>query len=283
MRILGITVVKDEADIILPFLEHVRTFADRAFVYDTGSTDGTWELVQQQADAVVVPWKREDVPFHNELRARVFNAFRDEAREGDWWCYRLDVDEFYLEDPRAVLESVPKRYHTVCRESIDYTVTLEDVDEYEFTGDFAVDREHLHYMRPKMGIENRFFRHRDRAVWYEKGRSTVNGIVFPKRIPIAHYRARSPQQVQRRIEKKHAYLQRKAVEKGRKQPDEVSAYPPAPDAWKRSVPSRDRCILDTGPEARARLVMPSDVIRRHHETTFSYFAKRILHGTGVRP
>lgn len=277
MKIFGIAIVKNESDIIVPFLDHVRGWADRVFVYDNGSTDGTWEKVKVQADDVVVPWKREDVPFFNGLRSRVYHAFCHEAGPGDWWCYRMDADEFYLDNPREFLSNVPRRYHTVAKKSANYLVTAEDLQEHTFTGDFASDRAKLSYMKPYMSIEKRFFRHRDGIIWQEGGRRTYNGITYPHMITVKHFQWRSPQQIQRRLETKHEYLQRKAVWKGRATQEQINTNPPSPDAWKAYCPPRSHCVLDDGPGSFQRLTFNERALRRTHESRYSYYKKRLLY------
>src|SRR6478736_6686239 len=112
MRILGLCLVKNEADIIRTSLRESRKWCDRIFVFDNGSTDATWDLVQEaaQIDPGVVAFRQDSRPFDDALRAEIFNTFRSEACEGDWWC-RLDADEFYIDDPREFLVGVPRRHH----------------------------------------------------------------------------------------------------------------------------------------------------------------------------
>src|SRR5579863_7006603 len=89
--------VRDEADIIGQCLDHLLTWADAVYVFDTGSLDETWEIVQQFAagDKRVVPLKKE-VVFFSEKRVRgwIFEQARRQMREGDWFI-RADADEFH--------------------------------------------------------------------------------------------------------------------------------------------------------------------------------------------
>jgi glycosyltransferase involved in cell wall biosynthesis len=79
MKIFGLMLVKNEADIIAEVLHHGRAWADRIIVQDNGSTDGTWEIVQDMSDDVIVAWKQDLRTYNNTLRADAFNAFRHEA------------------------------------------------------------------------------------------------------------------------------------------------------------------------------------------------------------
>lgn len=269
--------IKNEADIIRPFLEETSQWADRIFVYDNGSTDGTWEIVQSMASEVIVPWKSEDIPFHNDLRSRVFNAFRHESEPGDWWCYRMDPDEFYVDDPREFLTIVPSQFHVVYRKCLNYRVTIEDVDEYPFTGDFSHDRPFLQYFLPEWGIETRFIRYRDKLVWNEDKGTVYKGITYPELIFARHYRWRSPQQIKMRLDSKRDFKLRKAVRKGRaaELPEIEQVY--VGDRWRAMCPPRAELIEDTGPESYKMATFPWAKYRRTQESWWSYPLKRTLH------
>lgn len=139
MKIFGILLVKNETDIIQASIEDASRWADRIFILDNGSTDGTWDIVKNLESDIVRPWKQDFRPYSNGLRAEVFNQFRHEAQTGDWWCYKLDSDEFYVDNPREFLANVPKRFHVVAKKSVAYRITPEDLDEHQFTGNFQND------------------------------------------------------------------------------------------------------------------------------------------------
>ena len=109
-KIYSIIVVKNEADIIAASLVDDCRWSDKIIVIDNGSTDGTWECIQDLATThpQIIPWLRYEGPFHIGLRAKAFKAFRHELQAGDWWNVRLDADEFYPGDVRAFLAKVPK-------------------------------------------------------------------------------------------------------------------------------------------------------------------------------
>ena len=200
MKIFAISVIKNEADIIQYSLRMAAQWADKIFVLDNGSTDGTWEKVLEVADDKIIPWKQEFKPFYEGLRGEVFNHFRSEAQDGDWWCFRLDADEFYVDDPREFLKGVSPRYHFVQTQTFEFMLTPEDLTEIAFTGDAALDIPQLRYYNQHTYAEARFFRHRERLAW-EPGldRPRHIGIASPTRIRVRHYQYRSPEQLQRRI------------------------------------------------------------------------------------
>jgi len=69
MRFHCLMVLRDEADIIVQTLIHLLDWADGIYLLDVGSTDGTWDLVQDMArkDKRVVPFKQ--APFVFQRRA----------------------------------------------------------------------------------------------------------------------------------------------------------------------------------------------------------------------
>ncbi len=156
MKILGMMLVKDEADILEEFLSEASKWADHIFVIDNGSEDGSWEIIQSMKSDKIVPWKQDFSPYRRTMRAEIFQEFRNLAEDGDWWFF-ADVDEFYVENPREFLVKVPEKYQVVFKKSIDYFLTKEDIEEYMFTGDFKKDKEYIRYINPACWTETRFF------------------------------------------------------------------------------------------------------------------------------
>lgn len=207
MKIYAISVIKNEADVIAYNLEKASEWSEKIFVYDNGSTDETWDIVNDYAknNAKIIPWKQDGKPFSEGLRGEVYNQFKRIAKKGDWWCCRLDADEFYIDNPLDFLTQVPKRYHYVCKNSIDYWLTFEDLEEGEFEFFFQDNIHRIKYYNPTTWSEPRFFRHRDRLKWNNKnGYPTNMGIVYPKKIMTKHYQYRSPSQIQKRLDTRRA-------------------------------------------------------------------------------
>lgn len=196
MKIFAISVVKNEADIIARNLLEAAQWADKIFVLDNGSTDGTYEIVQSLASDVIVPYKQDASPFHDGIRAQVFNAFRHLAQPGDWWCYRLDADEFYAECPRTFLAAVPARHHFVSSETILFNLTREDVAETPG----ARPIEAICYHQKTTWSEARFFRYRSGMEWTPAQHSPKRmGILHHRRIQLKHYQFRSLAQIEQRV------------------------------------------------------------------------------------
>src|SRR6185503_5119692 len=102
MKIHGLCVVKNEADIIEQTLRSAARWCDSIYVLDNGSTDGTWEKVQALAGELpaVIPFMRDARPFDDSIRGEILRHHAARAKRDDWWCI-LDADEFYVADPRA--------------------------------------------------------------------------------------------------------------------------------------------------------------------------------------
>lgn len=204
MKIFGICLVKNEEDIIEYTLTKASEWADKIFVYDNGSTDRTWEIVQEMAkeNPVIHPWKSEAKPFRDGLRGNVYTEFKHFAKNGDWWCVRLDSDEVYLDDPRIFLKEISRLHHVVTSLHFEYKLAKEDIEEFEFKDRFdSESAKQLNYYSKKVTSEIRFIKHRNRMIWPENyGYPKHKGVISPKKIRIKHLQYRTPKQIQKRIE-----------------------------------------------------------------------------------
>lgn len=202
MKIYSLLLVKNEEDIIISNLRAAAQWSDKLIVMDNGSTDNTWQIVQDLAKEYpqIIPFAQDSQPFRIGLRALMFNAFKHEMTKDDWWCIRLDADEFFVENPRDFLQKIPHRYKQVWKESIDYQLTEEDIEEFEFVGDFEQDKSKIAYYNKQTWSEIRFLRYSPKHTWDIESRSPVpRGLVYPKKIRTTHYQFRSPQQLQTRF------------------------------------------------------------------------------------
>ena len=206
-KIHSICVVKNEGDVIGYSLKEALKWSDRIIVYDGASEDNTWDVVCSMASDRIIPWKQDGKVFQESLRAEVFNAFRAESRPGDWWCH-LDADEFYTGNPREFLRSVPWPYHVVWGIAVEFYLTKQDVEQSQMTGDIEQQIDRLRYYSINHS-EPRFFRDRQRLVWPEDvGWPIHMGPVYPKRLLYKHYKYRSPEQIQSRLDTRRASVER---------------------------------------------------------------------------
>lgn len=202
-RIFGNCLVKNERDIIEETLSHAVRWCDRIFVFDNGSTDGTWEKVLELArtEPRIVPYKTDPKPFTNSLRLETFNQFRAECAPGDWWC-RLDSDEIYIDDPREFLAAVPAHHHVVWSASFQFYYTEDEVARYRAAPDtFPPTGSALTSLRHYRCdySEGRFFRYRPGLQWQSGSDPVHLGVVHPRRIRLRHYQYRTPSQITERL------------------------------------------------------------------------------------
>jgi len=207
MRIHGLCLVKNEADILRQGLQAARAWCDTIYILDNGSTDGTWEEAQAlgREDPAIVAWKQEFVPFNNGLRADIFHAFADRAEPGDWWV-RMDPDEFYIDDPREFLARVPSSAGCVWYASLSYYFSTEEArrfhaDPSQFADDVPVMEKCRHYIN--YWSEIRFVRHDVMEPW-EGIEGWPERLIhrvrsYRHRIRCRHFPYRSPTQIERRI------------------------------------------------------------------------------------
>lgn len=271
MKIFAIMLVKNEADVIGYVLKKAEEWADKIFIIDNGSTDGTWELVQSMKSNIIIPWKQDFGSFRRGMRADVFNNFRSLSTEDDWWCYALDADEVYIENPKEFLKKVPKRFQWVSKKSIDYVITKEDLEEYNFTGDFSKDKEHIKYFKTPCWTEGRFFRYRKNIKWNNgiANQYPENvGIMAKEKILVKHYQYRSPQQIQKRIQDRKATKERK----------DVSAWNKMPETLETSLFSRCDCILD---ENNIKFYQSQKIIDNLERNKIKDFIKLVLIKLGI--
>jgi glycosyltransferase involved in cell wall biosynthesis len=261
--------VKNEADVVRHSLTEAAKWADYIYVYDNGSTDETWEIVESMNHPRVIPWKQTTETFREGLRADPFNAFRHTACPGDWW-FRFDADEFYPQNPRAVLERTPRGHDFVWGTYLEYFLTDKDVAELDFTQPFEEIRPQLRYYKVFYS-EPRAFRYRTKLAWSsERPWPSHPGIVARERVPFQHYPYRSPKQIQMRLD-----VRREQRARG------VKLWDHAKEAnWREKIVNHKECRFD---DQSGYFQIDESVLPRHLDPLPRRMAKMVLHGSGVWP
>ena len=211
MAIHGLCIIKNESDIIEQTLRAASSWCDHIYVFDNGSSDGTWEIVQRLASELtqVVPFKQDPQPFSDSLRGDIVRAYKHRAQRGDWWCI-LDADEFYVDDPRSFLAQVPRRYRAVWPQKYVYLFTDKDAeahrrDAQHFGRGLPIQQLLRHYVRDTYS-ELRFFRH-DPTLDQVPSSDDVHPVCH-ERIRLRHYAYRSPAQISVRLETRREPMKR---------------------------------------------------------------------------
>jgi glycosyltransferase involved in cell wall biosynthesis len=210
-RIHAICLVKNEGDIVAQTLRYASSFCHKIYVFDNGSSDNSWEEVKKSASDIVIPFRHENVPFYDGLRAQVFNAIRDRFEPGDW-LYILDADEFLVEDPRKAVQ-IAEREGAQQINACQYNFHFTDVDWQNYqrgldSRDQPIGQRRRYYCFTN--IEQRFFQIDADTVWHEHtDADNPHGYMRPQgskrfkkcsyRIANCHYQYRDPEQIQLRL------------------------------------------------------------------------------------
>jgi glycosyltransferase involved in cell wall biosynthesis len=267
-KIHCIALCKNEADVVGVCLREAAKWADFIYVYDGGSTDGTWEIVKHLNDSHIIAWKQDGKVFKEGLRAEVFNEFRHRASNGDWW-FQLNVDEFYPDNPRTFLARVPKGQHFVWGNMAEYVLTEKDVATLDFSLPFENIMNRLHYYHVCWS-EPRAFRYRSRLKWDDQSAwPRHTGLIARERIVYKHYPCRSPKQLQTRWATRKENRDRGF--EGWKQNNE---------AWRQTIKDSKDFLFDDGVSP---LKINETKLPRHLEKPHVRLLKQILHNTGVWP
>jgi hypothetical protein len=175
-------------------------------VLDNGSTDGSFDVVEQLATehpGRVLPWGVERGPFRRSLRAVMYDELRLELGPDDWFL-QLDADEFLMEDPRPKLAEAGRQgYDRVSTWQAQFQFTEADLRDWEAGRDdgsrpvcerrrwFKVDWR-----------EGRFFRNRADRRWEGETQTLPDWAQRTARWhPVnRHYQYRDPEQIQRRLD-----------------------------------------------------------------------------------
>jgi len=203
-KIHAILPTNNEADILEECLEAASLWADYIYVFDTGSNDDTWSIVNRLAEnnPKIIPYLSEYRPYNfTKTLGEVFSHYFHKSQKGDWWC-TLCTDEQYLEDPRIFLAKLDSRYDSVWSSTLQYYYTNRDFELFNNSNPggkhFYKHSERLSWYRNNYS-EVRFYKH---------GPSTKKSTLFlqknfpkvsPNRIAMQHFQFRTPQQIIKRV------------------------------------------------------------------------------------
>lgn len=199
--------VRDEADIVGECLRHMLTWADAVYVFDTGSVDETWEIVNECAlrEPRVKALRKQDVYYsENLLRGWLFHQARQHMREGDWFL-RVDADEFHHVSPPDFVKTRLRPGETIAWHQY-YNFCLLESEAAKMPDGARVmeDRrksitERRRWWLPSVYSEPRLCRYRESMKWPSTVSFPYNaGFVAKARLPIRHYPQRDPLQLERR-------------------------------------------------------------------------------------
>ncbi len=207
MKFVALLPVRDEADIIGQCLAHALKWANAIYVFDTGSVDNTWEIVQDfsSRDKRVILLGKEPVFFSEKrLRSSMFHHARKDMRDGDWFL-RMDADEFHHITPPEFVRDHMRGHETIAyHQYYDFRLTQSEVDAWNSGKESLQDRlrpieERRRRYTVSIYSEPRLCRYRETMRWPETVAFPFNaGFVARERLHIRHYPHRDPVQLERR-------------------------------------------------------------------------------------
>lgn len=207
MKIFCLLPVRDEEDIIKQCLDHLVTWADKIFIFDTGSIDSTWEIIQDYAsgNSKVKPLAKDQVYYsETKLRGYIFNKAREEMKDGDWFV-RVDADEFHYISPIAFIKERLQRHETIVyHQYYNFELTQREMTLLSTYEAIRKEREkpiqeRRRYYRASLYSEPRLCKYRSTMQWPPSVSFPYNaGFVAKERLPILHYPNRDPLQMERR-------------------------------------------------------------------------------------
>jgi hypothetical protein len=207
MKFFCLLPVRDEADIIGQCLERLLLWADRIYVFDTGSVDATWEIILDYAsrNKKIKPLRKDNVYYcETKLRGYIFHQARQEMRDGDWFA-RVDADEFhYIFPNQFVKECIQKHETIVYHQYYNFELTEAEAENLDSPEIIHEDRkrpieERRRYYSISQYSEPRLCRYRTGMKWPMHASFPYNaGFIAKERIPILHYPNRDPFQMERR-------------------------------------------------------------------------------------
>lgn len=138
--IVGLTLVRNEQEIILDTLNHMACFCDRIYVYDDVSTDNTVNICKSHpavTDILIgTSWSTDRTMAETINRNRLLDHARKDAKAGDWFVY-MDADE-RIEYDWSRIAKIDQSVVGIRMKLFDYYITQADQDlrysERQFMG-----------------------------------------------------------------------------------------------------------------------------------------------------
>lgn len=189
--VVGIAMVKDEADVIAGTLRHMAEEVDRLIVADNGSTDGTRGILDELTSVLPLTVLDDpDVAYHQS--AKMTDLANYAYARGADWIVPFDADELWLapDRVRTVLAGLPDDCTVAWATLFNHLRTAVDLDDPDPFRSMVWRQNHPGAL-PKVAV-----RWAPGAV-IEQGNHGAyhpHGVVGVPALEIRHFPARSPEQ-----------------------------------------------------------------------------------------
>lgn len=187
MKITGITMVKDEADIISATIEHMLTQVDDIIVADNGSTDGTREILESYPITVI---DDPEVGYYQSYKmTRLARVARNQGAE---WIVPFDADEIWYSPfgiIKEVLEGLAPQWLVASAALYDHVSSSEDPLESNPIKRIGWRRSYpgaLHKVACRYR-DDLVIQQGNHGAWYEGGGTQQDGLLVIRHFP---YRSR---------------------------------------------------------------------------------------------
>lgn len=210
MKIIALMIVKDEDDIVGYCLDDATKWADHIIIMNNGSKDNTENIILEKVKEYenIIYWGRYDGTFRDGLRALLYLDYKELFSVNDW-IIRLDADEFFIDNPKEFLKSLPSEVNFVKSASFQYYYTEKDN---------KVEQSDPHYLETPPHIRLKYYscnwsefrccKIEENTKWnlgFDMNRLDSwprpdTRYVSSKRIQLKHFKYRSIEQIQKRVE-----------------------------------------------------------------------------------
>jgi glycosyltransferase involved in cell wall biosynthesis len=204
--IIGLMMIRNEADIIAQSVPHACAVCDILLAVDCGSDDGSLELLEGLADhhpnLILAGTLHDRTP--DEARCRLWRLLRWHTSWSTWWVF-IDADEFIESDLRETLAQAGRAGadHLFSRHA-NFYYTESELKRWVLGEETIADRprriserRHFYVMATSMP---RAFRNLPWVVWNEQEYFPRVSCPARERILYRHYQYRDWDQIWRRVE-----------------------------------------------------------------------------------
>lgn len=201
-KIIAISLVKNEVDIIEAFVRHTLHFVDEVFVSDNGSIDGTRETLQKLVQAKLPIRVFVDDHFEYDQSDKMTALYRLSLRSDPDFVLPLDADEFIQAQSRSALRESFKKIPSAAVGQCSWkNHVLSDVNELQISKRFALRSKHSSYFKvvikaPGSKDDDAVIEQGNHAL-RRSGKSAAQ--VLLEDCSIAHFPIRSKQQLSKKV------------------------------------------------------------------------------------